>query len=51
LIEKRGSWLSFEGAQLGQGREAAAEQLPKDPELEKKLVDRIKAKVSATLAK
>jgi recombination protein RecA len=51
LIEKRGSWLSFEGAQLGQGREAAAEQLPKDPELEKKLVDRIKAKVSATLMK
>ncbi len=51
LIEKRGSWLSFEGAQLGQGREAAAEQLPKDPELEKKLVDRIKEKVSATLMK
>jgi recombination protein RecA len=51
LIEKRGSWLSFEGVQLGQGREAAAEQLPKDPELEKKLVQRIKEKVSAALAK
>ena len=45
LIEKRGSWLSFEGTQMGQGREAAAEQLSKEPELEKKLVDSIKAKV------
>jgi len=46
LIEKRGSWLSFEGTQIGQGREGAAEQLSKDPELEKKIVDQIKAKVS-----
>jgi recombination protein RecA len=51
LIEKRGSWLSFDGAQLGQGREAAAEQLSKDPELEKKLVERVKEKVSAAVAK
>ena len=45
LIEKRGSWLSFEGTQIGQGREGAAEQLGKDPALEKKIVERIKEKV------
>jgi recombination protein RecA len=47
LVEKRGSWLSFDGAQLGQGREAAAEQLSKDPELEKKIIAGIKAKVGS----
>jgi recombination protein RecA len=47
LIEKRGSWLSFDGAQLGQGREAAAEQLAKEPEVERKLIAAIKAKVAA----
>jgi recombination protein RecA len=49
LIEKRGSWLSFEGQQIGQGREGAAEQLGKDPELEKKLVAMVKEKVAAKL--
>ncbi len=47
LIEKRGSWLSFEGQQLGQGRESAAEQLVKEPELEKKLIEKIKEKLAA----
>ncbi len=47
LIEKRGSWLSFEGQQLGQGREAAAEQLAKEPETEKKLIAKIKEKIAA----
>lgn len=47
LVEKRGSWLFYDGAQLGQGREAAAENLSKDPELSKKLVEGIKAKVFA----
>ncbi len=41
LIEKRGSWLSFEGTQIGQGRDAAAEQLAKDPELEKRLIEKV----------
>jgi recombination protein RecA len=51
LVEKRGSWLSFEGSQLGQGREAAAEQLAKDPEMEQKLIARIREKVAAAAAK
>jgi recombination protein RecA len=47
LIEKRGSWLSFDGQQLGQGREAAAEQVTKDPEMEKKLIEKIKEKLAS----
>lgn len=45
LIEKRGSWLAYEGTQLGQGREAAAEHLVANPETEKKLIEQIKAKI------
>jgi recombination protein RecA len=44
LIDKRGSWLSYEGEQLGQGREAACDQLRNDPELTQRLIDQIKAK-------
>jgi len=42
LIEKRGSWLSFDGQQIGQGRDSAAEILIHDAELQKKLIARIK---------
>lgn len=43
LIEKRGSWLSFDGQQLGQGRDAAREQLRNDPSLAQTLIDRVQA--------
>ncbi len=46
LIEKRGSWLSFGGQQLGQGRESAKEALKADPDLVQTLVDQVQAKVS-----
>ncbi len=42
LIEKRGSWLSFEGDQIGQGREAAARALKEDEALQQKLIEKIK---------
>ncbi len=42
LVEKRGSWLSYDGQQLGQGREAAAEALKSDEALQKKLIEKIK---------
>ncbi len=42
LIEKRGSWLSFDGQQIGQGRDSAAELLIHDPALQQKLIARIK---------
>ena len=47
LIDKRGSWLSYDGLQLGQGREAAVEALEKDPALQQKMVDQIKAKIAS----
>jgi recombination protein RecA len=42
LVDKRGSWLSFEGKQLGQGRDAARDNLKTDPELMQTLIDKIK---------
>ena len=45
LIEKRGTWLSFESQQLGQGRDSARDNLKNDPELEKKIADAVIAKV------
>lgn len=33
IIEKKGTWFSFNGARLGQGREAAREELKKNPQM------------------
>ena len=44
LIEKRGSWLAFEGEQLGQGHDGARAALEKDPKLLEKIVEACKAK-------
>ncbi len=46
LLEKRGSWLSMDGVQLGQGRDAVRDNLKTDPEMQKTLVEKIKAKAS-----
>jgi len=45
LLERRGSWISFEGEQMGQGREGVIEQMKANPDLQKKLVEKIRAKV------
>ncbi|MBQ9501225.1 MAG: recombinase RecA [Lentisphaeria bacterium] len=42
LLEKRGSWFSFEGEQLGQGRDQTKAVLAASPELQQKLTDRIR---------
>jgi recombination protein RecA len=44
LLEKRGTWLSFDGQQLGQGRDSARDNIKDDPELQAKLVAAVKAK-------
>ena len=44
LLEKRGSWFSFEGEQLGQGRDQTKALLENTPELQAKLLSRILAK-------
>jgi len=42
-IEKRGSWLSFEGEQIGQGHDATRAQLEANPELTARIIEKIKA--------
>jgi recombination protein RecA len=46
LVEKRGSWLSFEGDQLGQGRDAVRDRLKDDAELASTLVEKVKEKAA-----
>ncbi len=49
LIEKKGSWFSYQGKQLGQGREASREELRKNPkmaeEIEKTVIKKYREKV------
>ena len=50
LLDKRGTWLSFQGQQLGQGRDAARDNLKDDPALQEKLVAAVKAKAQEIIA-
>lgn len=45
LIEKRGSWLSYDGMQLGQGQEASRLTLEQDSALEDKIVAAVLQKI------
>ncbi len=46
IVEKKGTWFSYNGNRLGQGREAAREELKKNP----KLVDEIEKAIFAKVA-
>ena len=48
LLEKRGSWFSFEGEQLGQGRDQTKALLTANPELCQKISDRVMEKIKST---
>jgi len=50
IVEKRGSWFSFEGEQLGQGRDQTKQVLADNPELQQKINDRIKEQIDAAKA-
>ncbi len=41
LVAKRGSWLSLDGEQIGQGHEGARAQMEKDPELTRKMIEKV----------
>ena len=41
IIKKSGAWFTYEGDQLGQGKEKAREFLKQDPDLAETLEDRI----------
>jgi len=43
VIDKKGSWLSMDGTQLGQGRDAAARALKEDEALCKEVLEKIEA--------
>ena len=43
IIEKKGSWLSMEGTQLGQGRDAAVRLLKEDPTMCESIIQKIYA--------
>jgi recombination protein RecA len=45
IVEKRGSWLSYKGSQLAQGRDAAKELLKSDATLYEELETAVKAKL------
>ena len=45
IVEKRGSWMSYKGAQLAQGRDAAKEVLKNDPALYQEIETAVKAKL------
>jgi recombination protein RecA len=45
VVEKKGSWYSYEDTQLGQGKEASSEFLREDKKVKAKIVKEVKAKV------
>ena len=45
VLEKKGAWIAYEGALVGQGREAAKDALAKDPALAAKITAAILEKV------
>jgi recombination protein RecA len=51
IVEKRGSWLSYKGSQLAQGRDAAKDVLKGNPELYEELETAVKAKLNEPAAK
>jgi recombination protein RecA len=44
VVEKKGAWLQFDGALIGQGKDAAKKALEEKPELAQKIVETIMAK-------
>jgi recombination protein RecA len=51
IVEKRGSWLSYKGSQLAQGRDAAKEILKNNEELYNEIEAAVKAKLDEAPAK
>ncbi len=51
IVEKRGSWLSYKGTQLAQGRDAAKELLKNDQTLYGEIEEAVKAKLDAEKTK
>ncbi|MEI8143763.1 MAG: recombinase RecA [Candidatus Berkelbacteria bacterium] len=50
IVEKAGSWLSYNGEKLGQGKEGAREFLKKNPKITVEIKSKILAKIEAEKA-
>ena len=51
IIQKRGSWISYNGSQIAQGRDAAKEALKSNPDLYKEIEELVKARMDEKAAK
>jgi recombination protein RecA len=51
IIDKKGSWFSFEESQLGQGRELTKNYIHDNIELQKRILERIRKKIKGTNVK
>ena len=51
IIQKRGSWISYNGSQIAQGRDAAKEALKSNPGLYAEIEEQVKAKMDEKTAK
>ena len=51
IIQKRGSWISYNGSQIALGRDAAKEALKSNPDLYKEIEELVKAKMDEKAAK
>jgi recombination protein RecA len=45
ILQKRGSWISYKGSQLAQGRDAAKEALRNDPKIYQDIESEVKARM------
>jgi len=46
ILQKRGSWISYKGTQLAQGRDAAKEALKQDATIYAEIEEAVKAKLT-----
>lgn len=51
IIQKRGSWISYNGSQIAQGRDAAKEALKSNQKLYAEIEEQVKAKMDEKTAK
>ena len=47
IVEKSGAWYAYNGAKIGQGREATKQYLVENPKVLKELADKVRAAEAA----
>ena len=50
VLQKSGSWYSYEGTKLGQGREGVKDILKDNPEMANEVEKKIRDKIAASMA-